>query len=401
MKSLPARFAVVLRCLAGTLLPLAAGPVVQEGIPSAEAFYKPAVWHGENDVWKGGGSDGALHSRLLYSGDVVVEAELVLDKLAGTAASLSVQGINWGFDGVNGGNLFLEAKHLVNPALRPVQSRIRPGEPFRFKVVSRGGKQSAFLNSEALAEDIPLGSPVNGEIFLRPMRNEMAVRNFTIDGNAAGELPAAREIPLVFSFVPEEALSVLQARYGDRLRVRSHRDWADYLYNAKDLMTFSGKKFHGQKNHLNRFKKEFPGYRFVRVTPENYETARDFLRGYKQHTPLTKNIEMEEMTRAQELLRESFDLGMFAGYIEVDGTVVALSIGEVIGDTMHCHVEKARLDYPGAYQAIVSEFAMAACREDTVYINREDDSGEEGLRTSKLAYHPVRLLPKYWAEVGD
>ncbi len=210
---------------------------------------------------------------------------------------------------------------------------------------------------------------------------------------------AAREIPLAFSFVPEEALPALEARYGSRLRVHSDRDWADYLYLAKDLMTFSGKKLHGQKNHLNRFKKEFPGYRYVPVTPENYETARDFLRGYKQHTPLTKKIEMEEMTRAQELLRESFDLGMIAGYVEVDGTVVALSIGEVIGDTMHCHVEKARLDYPGAYQAIVSEFAMAACREDTLYINREDDSGEEGLRTSKLAYHPIRLLPKYRVEV--
>ena len=65
-------------------------------------------------------------------------------------------------------------------------------------------------------------------------------------------------------------LPALEARYGSRLRVHSDRDWADYLYLAKDLMTFSGKKLHGQKNHLNRFKKEFPGYRYVPVTPENY-----------------------------------------------------------------------------------------------------------------------------------
>ena len=175
---------------------LAAGPVVRDGIPTDEAFYKPPVWHGEDGVWKGGGSDGLLHSRHLYPGDVIVETEVALARQGGTAASLSVQGINWGFDGSNGGNLFLEAKHLVKPTLHPAQYRIRPGETFRFKVVSRGGKQSAFINGELLAEDIPLSSPVDGAIFLRPLRNAMAVRNFTIDGTPVGELPASLETPL-------------------------------------------------------------------------------------------------------------------------------------------------------------------------------------------------------------
>ena len=91
---------------------------------------------------------------------------------------------------------------------------------------------------------------------------------------------------------------------------------------------------------------------------------------------------------------------MTAGFIETAGTIVALSVGEVVGDTLYVHVEKARLDFAGAYQAIVSEYAKAACRPDTLYINREDDSGEEGLRRSKLSYQPLRLIDKYWVTVA-
>jgi hypothetical protein len=85
----------------------------------------------------------------------------------------------------------------------------------------------------------------------------------------------------------------------------------------------------------------------------------------------------------------------------VNDTVVALSIGEVVQDTLYVHVEKARVDYSGSYQAIVSMFAQYAAEEDTLYINREDDSGEERLRYSKMSYHPIRLIDKYWVTVED
>ena len=91
--------------------------------------------------------------------------------------------------------------------------------------------------------------------------------------------------------------------------------------------------------------------------------------------------------------------GQKAGYIDVAGTIVALSVGEVVGDTLHCHVEKARVDYAGSYQAIVSWFAKYAAETNTCFINREDDSGEEKLRYSKLAYRPVCMIDKYWVTI--
>ena len=227
------------------------------------------------------------------------------------------------------------------------------------------------------------------------------------NGDLNGALDAielhAKETGMALRFcaVPEEGVAILQARYGERAVVSTHRDWADYLYNASDLIEFPGKKYHTQRNHLNRFLKDNPSAVFVPVTAETLPNAVAFLDEYEHHVPLDKVIEAEEMLRAKELLAHSLTLGQKAGYIDVAGTIVALSVGEVVGDTLYCHVEKARVDYAGSYQAIVSMFARYAVEADTLYINREDDSGEESLRYSKMAYRPIQLLDKFWVGVDN
>ena len=88
-------------------------------------------------------------------------------------------------------------------------------------------------------------------------------------------------------------------------------------------------------------------------------------------------------------------LGLSAGFLRAGGKIVAFSAGEVCGDTMFVHVEKALRGYPGAYPAMAQAFAQAFCGENVRYINREDDSGDMGLRKSKLQYLPAALLDKY------
>ncbi len=283
------------------------------------------------------------------------------------------------------------------PSLRPYLAE----QPFRTCDYTLGAifQWRAYLKSAfAVVSDMLIQRadyPAEGPCYAYPVGN-----GNLYDALTAVEADAAeRNRPLVYCAVPEEGITVLSARYGERAQISSHRDWADYLYEASDLIDFPGKKYHTQRNHLSRFLRDYPEQRFVAVTAETLEPAKRFLDEYEQYAPQDKVIEVEEMLRARELLCDALALGQKAGYIDVGGTIVALAVGEVVSDTLYVHVEKARVDYAGAYQAIVSEFAKYAVEPDTRYINREDDSGEDGLRYSKLAYRPVRLVDKYWVTV--
>ena len=72
-------------------------------------------------------------------------------------------------------------------------------------------------------------------------------------------------IPLVLSVVPEAEAPVLLSRY-PYARVSNIRTWQDYIYRAEDLQIFSGSKYSGQRNHINKFRKAYPNAEFRPLT---------------------------------------------------------------------------------------------------------------------------------------
>ena len=60
---------------------------------------------------------------------------------------------------------------------------------------------------------------------------------------------------------------------------------------------------------------------------------------------------------------------------------------------MVVHIEKALTEYEGAYAMINQQFVEHECA-DVTYVNREDDTGDEGLRQAKLSYRPVFMVEK-------
>ena len=86
-------------------------------------------------------------------------------------------------------------------------------------------------------------------------------------------------------------------------------------------------------------------------------------------------------------------LNQVGGLIEVDGKVVAFSVGEKMGESLIVHIEKALVKYDGIYPLMAQEFAKAF-GDNVKFINREEDCGDDGLRISKLQYRPIDIKEK-------
>ena len=93
-------------------------------------------------------------------------------------------------------------------------------------------------------------------------------------------------------------------------------------------------------------------------------------------------------------LRLFEELDLKGGILRIDGKIVAFTIGEPIcPDTFVVHIEKAYADVPGAYTMINQQFVEHECM-NYKYVNREEDTGAEGLRKAKLSYRPAFLEEK-------
>ena len=104
-----------------------------------------------------------------------------------------------------------------------------------------------------------------------------------------------------------------------------------------------------------------------------------------------KNSEICVTMNSLRLLEE---LELIGGILRVEGEVVAFTIGEPISDdTFVVHIEKAYAEIQGAYPMINQQFVEHECLKYK-YVNREEDTGAEGLRKAKLSYQPVFLVEK-------
>lgn len=197
------------------------------------------------------------------------------------------------------------------------------------------------------------------------------------------------------SGVPEEALPALQARFGADIRITETRQWADYLYPREQLETYAGRKLAGQRNHVNRFMKLYGGYQFDPLTAETLPDVRAFLLTHRCELLKEDPVACAEYGYALDVLDHVQALGCTGGILRLpDKTPVGVCLGTAVGDTYYEHVEKALRSIAGASQLLCRECAAHA-PAGVVYINREDDMGDEGLRTAKLALHPSALISKY------
>ena len=236
------------------------------------------------------------------------------------------------------------------------------------------------------------------------LRNQIAFsRPIASDINKAinilSEYTRSNNIPLVMCTLTYDLVDIIKEN-NTVLKITEERDWFDYLYKSEDLINLIGKKYSSVRNNINVFNKLYPNNKFVVINKDNIDKAIAFFKRTADFLDKSNIIKYEDTHKTLEVL-ENNDLYKFVGGILfVDDQVVGFSLGEVKDDVFYTHIEKGDVSYKGVYQVLVNRMSKEFCSKIT-YINREDDSGEEGMRASKLKYRPIKLLEKLTVIIND
>lgn len=172
----------------------------------------------------------------------------------------------------------------------------------------------------------------------------------------------------------------------------------DYVYYRNDLQNLSGKKYHKKKNLVNYFKNSFT----IKLLPLSQNTIKDakfILENWYKNWSVDNicNLFSDYEICKNALNMFLSDNNELTGFIlYADESPCAFSIGETLtqNDTYCVHFEKAINDYKGVFQTI-NQLTAQNLDPNIIFINREQDLGDSGLRQAKLTYKPCKMINKY------
>ena len=227
-------------------------------------------------------------------------------------------------------------------------------------------------------------------------------------GDAAAYAPYFRALPLHaadYTFTNlwgwgthynlEPLCELLLERLPGRVAIEETPGQWEYLYTQEALSTLAGNKLHKKKNHVNGYMKAYgEDYRTLNgeIMPQVLALQDDWCKWRECEKSASLLAESDVVC---SVLRNWDALpGLIGGALYAGEEMAAFAVGEPLDDqTIVVHFEKGRPGYRGVYQAINFCFAKYAAK-NFVFINREQDADEEGLRQAKESYMPSGYLKK-------
>ena len=185
---------------------------------------------------------------------------------------------------------------------------------------------------------------------------------------------------------------------------------SDYIYRSDDMINLRGRRYHGQRNIIKRFKQNYPHRSTESLNQENISECIRFSDEWLENKLIALSQKLDihadpqpdgivflkaesETVRKVLLNFEKLDLTGLA--VRMEGSIRAFTIGEKLNSrTALIHIEKADHTYLGLSQFLCQTFCEQAWI-DCEYINRMEDLGIEGLRKAKLALGPHHMAKKY------
>lgn len=180
-----------------------------------------------------------------------------------------------------------------------------------------------------------------------------------------------------------------------QVEITEDRGTWEYLYDIRALATLSGNKYMKKRNRVNQFRKNYD-YTYEPIDDGILDEINDFQQSWCQLNNCGENLGLVEEDHAiHRILRHWRDIpNLCGGAIRVGRKIEAYTVGELAGNMLVVHYEKASLEYGAAYQVINKEFLAHMVEEhpELEIVNREEDMNDEGLRAAKMSYLPTGFL---------
>lgn len=230
-----------------------------------------------------------------------------------------------------------------------------------------------------------------------------------------GELPFEKSIKLLQEYCKENntklRLTAVPEEFIEEIRqlLPNHSNthlpqWSDYIYNAQSLATLQGKALNKKRNRYNKFITEQPTYKYNRCTLDDTKEIIKFLASNRDcQKNREDNMRCYEHWQCMATVGNLVRYNQPAGVLRIEGKIAAFTLGEIFGDTLYVHIEKANHEIAGSSEAINRMFVNDILTEhpDITFVNREEDLGDPGLRQVKRAYNPIMMLNRYEVFLED
>ena len=212
----------------------------------------------------------------------------------------------------------------------------------------------------------------------------------------------ARGIPCRITGLDASARQTLEELYPGKFRFHADQGSFDYVYAIDDLADLKGKKYHGKRNHLNRFREAVPQYTVEPLGEHNLDAVKQMAHcWYEARLRENPNGDYHmEQAALEKAFRDYRSLEMEGLVLRNGEEILAFTLASRLSDdTFDVHFEKASTEIQGVYAAINCEFAryIRGKYPTVLYLDREEDMGLEGLRKAKQSYYPHHMVEKCWA----
>ena len=208
---------------------------------------------------------------------------------------------------------------------------------------------------------------------------------------------AARNLPLRITMLNQTQCDWLANSYPDCFTFTHAKDYTEYLYLQENLATLRGSRYHGKRNHIAQFWRACPDAYIQPLIPENAAFALEIADKWlsARSDPNDASLQYERNCIAEAAANVEA-LGISGLLLYADGQPIGMTmVSEISEGIFDVHFEKVIPDYPHAWPVVANE--MAKCLSGALYLNREEDLGEHGMRTSKQSYRPDLLHEKFIA----